>query len=405
MNNPRQAWSRRAFITSIAGTGAAIGLNPLWSWAINKDDPQVARIVARTIGIDTHNHIDVPLDKAELPGPALALPDEIKKSGLSAIVMTFATDYKRNIQPGEAYQRFLNGLDALDNVLSANGMKRALTLVDIQAAHKNHTPTVVQSVEGCHFLEGKSERVEVAYKRGLRHLGLLHDSDASVPLGDVYTNAAQFGGLTEFGAEVIKEANRLGMLIDLTHASNGTINAALKLSTKPVIVSHTGLDTQLGEDERMATMMRPRLISKAQAKLVADAGGIIGVWTHLAATPLAYAQNIRALVDVIGVDHVCLGTDTKLTEPYRSPQNSGGKPNTTPVATSDRKPENSNQTNKPANGNRVGERTNEAWAGQQVGFYYALVDALLKTGFTEADIAKIGGSNYCRVFDEATSGH
>ena len=403
MKRPRQEWSRRRFIASIAGTGAAIGLNPLWSWAIS-DDSQVDRIVDNTMGIDTHNHIDVPLDKAELPGPVLALSDEIKKSGLSAIVMTFATDYKRNIQPGEAYERFLNGFDAMDNALLNNDMKRAFTRADIQTAHKKHKPTVIQSVEGCHFLEGKSERVEEAYKRGLRHLGLLHDSDASVPLGDVYTNAVQFGGLTEFGAEVIKEANRLGMLIDLTHASNDTINAALKLTTKPVIISHTGLDTQLGKNERMATMMRSRLISKAQAKLVADTGGIIDLWTHLAATPAAYAQNIRALVDVIGVDHVCLGTNTKLTAPYHSPQNSGGKHNTTPVANPDRKPENSNQTNRPANDNRVGERTNEAWAGQQTGFYYAVADALLKTGFTETDIAKIGGSNYCRVFEESTSG-
>ena len=72
----------------------------------------------------------------------------------------------------------------------------------------------------------------------MRHLGLLHDSDDSFPLGDVYTNPAQFGGLTVFGFKVIKECNRLGMLVDLTHASNDTINAALKVSTKSVTVSH-----------------------------------------------------------------------------------------------------------------------------------------------------------------------
>ena len=82
----------------------------------NNEDPRVADIVARTIGIDTHNHIDVPLDTNELPGPQLNLSGELKKSGLSAIVMSFATDYKRNVQPGEAYQRFLNGLTAMDKV-------------------------------------------------------------------------------------------------------------------------------------------------------------------------------------------------------------------------------------------------------------------------------------------------
>ena len=150
----------------------------------------MAAIVAKTIGIDTHNHIDVPLDTAELPGPKLDLAGELKKSGLAAIVMTFATDYKRNAAPGEAYERFINGLTTMDKVLKDNNMKRALTLADLQTAHQKHQPTVIQSVEGCHFLEGKMERVEVAHKRGLRQLGLLHDSDAAVPLGDVYTNPA-----------------------------------------------------------------------------------------------------------------------------------------------------------------------------------------------------------------------
>ena len=150
-------------------------------------------------------------------------------------------------------------------------------------------------------------------------MGLLHDSDASDPLGDVYTNQPRYDGLTTFGTAVIKECNRLGILIDLAHANVQTTEAALKVTTRPVIISHTGLDTRLGSNPRMAGMMRPRLIGKEQAKAVADAGGVIGVWTHLADTPLEYAKNVRALVDVVGVDHVCIGTDTKLTQP-------GGRP-------------------------------------------------------------------------------
>jgi membrane dipeptidase len=352
-------------------------MKPMWSWAGPDIDPRVAAIVARTIGVDTHNHIDVPLDTDELPGPDVDLAGELKKSGLSAICMTFATDYKRNVQPGEAYQRFLNGLSAMDILLERNKMRRSFTLADIQTAHKEHRPTVIQSVEGCHFLEGNLDRVEVAYKRGVRHLGLLHDSNASVPLGDVYTNPPEFGGLTSFGSDVIKEANRLGMLVDLAHASNGTIAAALKIATAPVLISHTGLDTQLGSNPNMAKMMRPRLISKEEAKIVADAGGVIGVWTHLADTPEEYAKNIRALVDVTGVDHVAIGTDTKMTPAYRSP--GGGGPG--------------------GPGGRPGERTNMAWADEKVGFYYAVVDALLKVGFSEAEIEKIGGGNFCRVFN------
>jgi membrane dipeptidase len=126
----------------------------------------------------------------------------------------------------------------------------------------------------------------------------------------------------------------------------------------------------------MAQIMRPRLISKEQAKIVADAGGAIGVWTHLSDTPLDYAKNIRALVDVIGVDHVCIGTDTKLTPATPRP----GAP-----------------ANQPP---RIGERTNMAWADQKEGFYFVVVNAMLAVGFTPDEIGKIGGGNFLRIFGE-----
>ena len=428
MENPQQTWSRRKFINTLTGAGTVMTLSPLLSWAVDTVDPdrvwidlvdpRVAAIVAKTIGVDTHNHIDVPNSAAELPGPTIDLAGEMRKSGLSAICMTFAVDYQQLRNPGEAYDRFTNALTAMDKVLERNNMKRSMNLADLRSAHTKHQPTVIQSVEGGHFLEGHLDRLEVAYSRGLRQLGLLHDNDASVPLGDVYTKPPQWGGLTAFGADVIKECNKLGILVDLTHASNETIDAALKVATHPVVISHTGLDTQLGQNESMAKMMRPRLISKEQAKIVADAGGVIGVWTHLADTTLAYAQNIRALVDVIGVDHVCIGTDTKMTPAYRSfgprpggpaPQpgggNSGNPQAGRPGATNSPRADGQSGPGGGQNRGRVGERTNEAWQDQQTGFYYAVVDAMLKTGFTEDEIGKIGGGNFCRVFNAATTGH
>ena len=391
-------WSRRRFLSTVATTtGASIALRPHLGRAAEITDPRVADIVANTIGIDTHNHVDVPLTAAEMPGPDIDLAGEMKRSGLSAICMTFATDY----QPGDAYERFLKGLAAMDRQLERNGIKRSLTADNIRTAHKNGQPTVIQAVEGGHFLQGHLERVEEAYGRGLRHFGLLHDSDATVPLGDVYTNQPRYGGLTQFGAAVIKECNRLGILIDLAHANVQTTEAALKLTNRPVIISHTGLDTQLGSDLRMAQMMRPRLISKEQAKLVANAGGLVGVWTHLADTPLDYARNIRALVDVIGVDHVCIGTDTKLTQP--SPRRFGAGPGGPPPGGPGPGGPPPGDPRRGQQNARVGERTNQTWQDQTTGFYYVVVDAMLKTGFNPDEIGKIGGGNYLRIFRAAVN--
>lgn len=375
----------------------------------NTTDPHVAKIVSETVGIDTHNHVDVPLDSALLPGPKVDLAGELQKSGLSVICMTFAVDYQKLTHEGQAYSRFLNGLTAMDALLKDNHATRAFNLKDIETAHKNKKPIVIQSVEGGHFLEGKIDRLQVAYNRGLRHLGLLHDNDASVPLGDIYTNQPKWGGLTEFGAQVIRECERLGIVVDLTHCDNKTIDMALKMATKPLMISHTGLDTQTGQNQGMAQMMKPRLISKEEAKKVADAGGIIGVWTHLSESPLEYAKNIRAMVDVVGVDHVCIGTDTKLTTPYRPPfQANGpwdGKPKEHGLNAKYQHPGDRGPDNGKPQGVRVGERTNLAWKDQTDGFLYAVADALLKTGFTDKDIQKICGGNYLRLFDAVTKGH
>lgn len=379
-------------------------LGPVWLRAAEEMDPRVTALVAKTIGIDTHNHIDVPLIAADVPGPDIDLAGEMKRSGLSAICATFAVDYQKLGQPGIAYDRFLNALTSMDVQLARNHMQRALSLKDLQAAHDSGQPIIVQAVEGGHFLEGKLERVEVAYKRGLRVLGLLHDSDAAVPLGDLYTTSAHLGGLAEFGANVIKECDRLGIVVDLTHASATTVAAALKVSTKPVLFTHTGLDTRLGSNERMGQMMRPRLISKEEAKTIGDAGGVVGVWTHLVDSPTEYVQAVRGMVDAAGIDHVCIGTDTKLTPGGNRGGGPGGGPNSPPPG----QPTNGVAKGPGGSNNgrgRVGERTNQAWADQKLGFYYAVVSEMVKQGFTDDEISKVGGGNFCRVFGQVTGSH
>ena len=162
MGIPQNTWSRRKFLNTIGGAGALAMLNPAVNWAFNTLDPQIADIVARTIGIDTHNHVDVPLRAKELPGPKLDLAGEMKKSGLSAICATFAVDYQKLPNKDDGYNRFLAGLDAMDIVLKDNNIQRALNMADLTAAKKAGKPIIIQSVEGCHFLEGDATRVKVA---------------------------------------------------------------------------------------------------------------------------------------------------------------------------------------------------------------------------------------------------
>jgi membrane dipeptidase len=228
----------------------------------------------------------------------------------------------------------------------------------------------VQSVEGAQFIEGKLDRVEEVYRRGLRHLQMLHMSDDMVaPLGDLNTDPPHLGGLTSFGAQVVKECNRLGIVVDMAHASHETVLGALKVASQPFVISHTNLDTWTGTNPKMAEMMKPRLISKDHARVVGDAGGVVGIWTHLTDSPEEFVESTKAMVDAIGIDHVGIGTDTDLLS------------------------------------SRWGGGTNRAWPGLTRGFIPIVVGEMLRQGFTPDEISKVGGGNYCRVFGKVTAGH
>ena len=362
--------SRRQFLLKSSAVGAFLFAHPIWSWASQEEDPKVKALVAKTLGIDAHNHVDVPFDRSVFDTQQYKLADEIQKSGFSAICMTFCVDRPELNEEGEAYSRFITSLDEMDSMLAQNDMTRALNYADLKNAKKNNQLIVIQSVEGGHFLEGKIERLEVAYQRGLRHLGLLHDAQSAYPLGDIYTNPEKFGGLTDFGKEVVKASNQLGLLLDLTHCSDKAVMDTLEISSKPVLTSHTGLNTQLGTNEKMAKMMIPRLINKDTAKAIAAAGGLVGVWTHLAESTTDFVKNIRAMVEVIGVDHVCIGTDSKMAVAEGSTS-------------------------------RFGKKTNDTWASGKKGFLYAVIESMLEQGFSDDEITKICGANYVRVFKQA----
>ena len=366
--------TRREFLTGAVGANVAVLLAPEWLQAqADMEDPRVAEVLSGTIGIDMHNHVtpggarpEQGRKEQQKSQSNLDLADEIKRSGLTAVCAAFRLDFNAR----EPYARFLQGLTAVDGLLGKDRLTRAMNLKDLQVAHDKGQPALVQSIEGAHFLEGHLERVEEVYKRGLRHLQLLHDKGDKVePLGDIYTEPPRLGGLTPFGAAVVKECNRLGIVVDLAHASHETVLGALKVSTQPVIVSHTSLDSRAGKNPRMAKMMAPRLISKDHARVVADAGGVIGVWTKLSDSMGEYVAGIKALVDAVGIDHVGIGSDTDILS------------------------------------SRAGQSTNAAWPGLSGGFFKAAVAEMLRQGFTPGEIGKIGGGNFCRVFDKVTTGH
>ncbi len=136
---------------------------------------------------------------------------------------------------------------------------------------------------------------------GVSSLTLVHYRVNSI--GDVQTEQPAHCGLSQFGRDVVAECNALGVVIDCAHASFETTAGVLAHSNDPVMVSHSHLDH--------ADRHHPRLLSAEHARAVASSGGLIGAWpSGITSSSLSdFADEVVRLVDLIGIDHVTIGTD------------------------------------------------------------------------------------------------
>jgi|GEM_PF-220638 len=257
---------------------------------------------------------------------------------------------RREFMEGEAYSNHLRQLATLNRMVEQGLVAQARTPADILAAKKAGKTAAVFSCEGGDFLEDRIERVEEAWHAGVRSIGLVHYHINH--MGDIQTSDPVHHGLTPFGKQAVQEMNRVGMIVDLAHATYLTSKDAVAASTQPVMVSHSFL-----ADEKT---QHPRLISADHALMVAETGGLIGAWPTGVGNPdfSSFIDRLLRLVDVVGVDHVCLGTDMDA--------------NYKPVFTNYRQ--------------------------------MPYIPALLKRhSMTDEEIVKILGGNFMRVFGEVTA--
>lgn len=163
------------------------------------------------------------------------------------------------------------------------------------------TLAAILATEGLHPLEDKLENVDTLFDAGYRIAGLTHFFDNE--LGGSAHGLVK-GGLTPFGREVVKRLEQRHMLIDLAHASKPMIDDVLAMATRPLLVSHTGV---------AGTCPGPRNLSDEHLRRIAAGGGLIGIgyWDGaVCATSVdAIVKAIRYSVDLIGVEHVALGSD------------------------------------------------------------------------------------------------
>ncbi|TYQ24544.1 dipeptidase [Pseudanabaena sp. UWO310] len=184
--------------------------------------------------------------------------------------------------------RIIKTKQDLNNYLAQRQQNRAIT-------------AGLLGLEGAHALEGQIENVNQLYEEGFRLIGLSHFFDTEVS-GSAH--GVDKGGLSPFGREVLKRMEALGLIIDLAHASAQTMNEVLQITSRPVLVSHTGVQ---------GTCNNARNLSDRQLQQIAQSGGVIGIGFWETAVcgedASAIARAIRYVADKVGIDYVAIGSD------------------------------------------------------------------------------------------------
>jgi membrane dipeptidase len=278
------------------------------------DDAAVARVIAQTAPADLHSHAGrVIISRNGVERPFLPVSAPMRVGGMALVSLAVVADTPTThiedgrIRPyrtpaaGELYGWSRNSFARAHRLATEQGLAIVTDRASLDAASAER-PSVVIAAEGADFLEGVVDRVDEAYEtHKLRHLQLTHYRVNE--LGDIQTEPAVHGGLSDFGAEVVRRCNARGIVVDVAHGTYDLVKRAAAVTTKPILLSHTSLVTQ----PRSWT----RRITPEHARLVAETGGVIGIWPPTTEFPdmRSLARGMARMVDVVGVDHVGLGSD------------------------------------------------------------------------------------------------
>jgi membrane dipeptidase len=220
-----------------------------------------------------------------------------------------------------AYQTTLEQIELVNRMVHRypDVFELARTSDDVRRIRAAGRIASMIGVEGGHSIESDLTKLRDLYERGARYMTLTHSTNT--PWADSATDTPEHDGLTDFGRDVVREMNRLGMFVDISHVSADTMRDVLEITRAPVIASHSSA---------YAVTAHPRNVPDDVLRRVAANGGVImvnfyppyvqhGGGTVDVDTVLDHIDHI---VEVAGIDHVGLGSDFDGVE--RMPEQLGG---------------------------------------------------------------------------------
>lgn len=235
----------------------------------------------------------------------------MKEGGLDAEFFSIYMDEEP--RPGMAVKRALGQIDAIRTLCQKypESIALATTAEDVRQIVASGRIAALMGVEGGYMIEDDIRVLRMFHALGVRYMSLSHSFNThwadSSGIGEPV--APRHGGLSPFGVEVVKEMNRLGMMVDVSHVADSTFYDAIEASEAPVIASHSSVD---GVKEHARNM------SDDMLRALAKNGGVIQIDAVIKYidpverdhTPLSvFIDHVAHAIDVAGADHVGLGLD------------------------------------------------------------------------------------------------
>jgi membrane dipeptidase len=316
---------------------------------------EALRIQSKAILVDGHNDITSPMvdEDYDLGTPSVGKYHtdiaRMKQGGMTAQFFSVYVD-KKYVKEGGSARRAMDMIDAVYRAVERhpNDLMIATSVADIRRAKQQKKIAALMGIEGGHAIENSLAALRDFYRLGVRYMTLTHNNTND--WADSSRDEPRHNGLTDFGKEVVREMNRLGMLVDVSHVSDKTMSDVLDVSTAPIIASHSSAralsshprnipdellrrfaknggvvmvnfypgfidqkayDADRARDERLKPQMDalserfkddPKRLAEEEIKLL-DAN-------PLPPTPLSVLiDHIDHIVKVAGIDHVGLGSD------------------------------------------------------------------------------------------------
>lgn len=358
------------------------------------------RVQASVIGIDTHNDT---MQRVLIEGVDLGqrLPDgmvdfpRLREGGIHAPF--FALWVPSYYHGAEAVRRTLDLRDAAQKVLDKypDQIEQATSARDIERIVGQKKLAAVLSIEGGHQIDNDLAVLRMYRRMGIMAMTLTHFRNND--WADSSTDKPAHNGLTDFGKEVVREMNRIGMIVDVSHVSDKTFYDVLEVTTKPVIATHSSCFVYSDV---------PRNMKDDMFRALAKNGGVVGVNFSASFLNQKDADDLKKLIANRNQEEPNM-TGAELDKFAAKEQMEGGSQHPkTKHATVDDAAECIDHIVKVAGIDHVGIGSD--WDGiddvplglEDVSKMPNLTLALMKRGYSEADIKKIMGGNTLRVIRE-----